>query len=315
MIDPRPLLQRLGIDPEGLNPGVYDGTFRRGEGKPLESLCPADGSVLARVARATKKDYDAAVSAGMEAFPRWRMEPAPRRGEVVRRIGDELRRHKQDLGTLVSLENGKILTEGLGEVQEMIDMADFSVGLSRQLYGLVMQSERPGHRMVEQWHPLGTVGVITAFNFPVAVWAWNAFVAGVCGDVVLWKPASPTPLCALAVSRIADRVLEEAGWRGVFNLVVGSGAEVGDPMLDDPRAGTTGSSSSTTRTSSSPSGPCSSAPSAPPASAAPPRAGSSSRRGSPVASRSASSRPTGGSGSAIPSTRGRSAAPSSTPTR
>jgi aldehyde dehydrogenase (NAD+) len=235
MTDPRPLLQRLGIDPDGLNPGVYDGSFRAGGGKPLESLCPADGSVLGRVSRASRKDYDAAVAAGLEAFARWRMEPAPRRGEVVRRIGDELRRHKQDLGTLVSLENGKILTEGLGEVQEMIDMADFAVGLSRQLYGLSMHSERPRHRMYEQWHPLGTVGVITAFNFPVAVWAWNAFVAAACGDVVLWKPASPTPLCAVAVNRIVDRVLAETGWRGVLNCLVGSAADVGEPMLDDER--------------------------------------------------------------------------------
>jgi L-aminoadipate-semialdehyde dehydrogenase len=235
MTDTPALLQRLGIDPEGLNPGVYDGAFRPGGGKPMESLCPADGTVLGRVARANRGDYDAAVAAGMKAWERWRLEPAPRRGEVVRLIAEELRRHKQDLGTLVSLENGKILSEGLGEVQEMIDMADFAVGLSRQLYGLVMQSERPLHRMIEQWHPLGTVGVITAFNFPVAVWAWNAFLAGVCGDVVLWKPASPTPLCALAVSRMVDRVLLGTGWHGVFNCVVGSGAEVGDPMLDDPR--------------------------------------------------------------------------------
>jgi aldehyde dehydrogenase (NAD+) len=235
MSQARDVLPRLGIDPEGLNPGVFDGAFRPGRGKPLESLCPADGSVLGRVARANRADYDAVVAAGLEAWARWRLEPAPRRGEVVRLIAEELRRHRRDLGTLVSLENGKILAEGLGEVQEMIDMADFAVGLSRQLHGLVMQSERPGHRMFEQWHPLGTVGVITAFNFPVAVWAWNAFLAGVCGDVVLWKPASPTPLCALAVSRLVDRVLIGTGWQGVFNCVIGSGAEVGDPMLDDPR--------------------------------------------------------------------------------
>ena len=235
MIDTIALLTRLGIDPEGLNPGVYDGAFRAGDGKPLDSTNPTDGKVLARVARANRADYEAAVAAGLAVFPRWRMEPAPRRGEVVRLIAEELRRHKQDLGTLVSLENGKILNEGLGEVQEMIDMADYAVGLSRQLHGLTMQSERPRHRMVEQWHPLGTVGVITAFNFPVAVWAWNAFLAGVCGDVTVWKPASPTPICALAVSRLVDRVLMLTGWRGVFNLVIGSGAEVGDAMLDDPR--------------------------------------------------------------------------------
>ena len=231
----RALLTRLGIDPEGLNPGVYDGAFRPGRGKPLVSLNPATGKVLGRVARADRRDYGDAVAPGLAAIRRWRMEPAPRRGEIVRQIGEELRRRKHDLGTLVSLENGKILSEGLGEVQEMIDMADFAVGQSRQLYGLVMQSERPRHRMTEQWHPLGTVGVISAFNFPVAVWAWNAFLAGVCGDVVLWKPASPTPLCALAVTRIVDRVLAETGWHGVFNLVIGSGAEVGDPMADDAR--------------------------------------------------------------------------------
>jgi aldehyde dehydrogenase (NAD+) len=235
MTDPRAVLQRLGIDPEGLNPGVYDGAFRDGGGKLLESLNPTTGKLLGRVSRADRKDYDAVVAAGVEAWQRWRMAPAPRRGEVVRLIGDELRRSKKDLGTLVSLENGKILSEGLGEVQEMIDMADFAVGLSRQLEGKVLQSERPRHRMIEQWHPLGTVGVISAFNFPVAVWAWNTFLAGVCGDVVLWKPASPTPLCAVAVNRIVDRVLAETGWRGVFNCVIGSGAEVGDPMLDDPR--------------------------------------------------------------------------------
>jgi len=235
MIDTKALLARLGIDSDGLNPGVYDGTFREGGGKPLESVNPATGKVLARVARANRRDYDAVVATGVEAFRRWRMEPAPRRGEIVRLIGDELRRSKQDLGTLVTLENGKILSEGLGEVQEMIDMADFAVGLSRQLEGKVLPSERSRHRMIEQWHPLGTVGVISAFNFPVAVWAWNTFLAGVCGDVVLWKPASPTPLCAVAVNRIVDRVLGATGWRGVFNCVIGSGAEVGDPMLDDPR--------------------------------------------------------------------------------
>ena len=139
------------------------------------------------------------------------MMPAPKRGEIVREIGDELRAHKADLGALVTLEMGKILAEGLGEVQEMIDIADFAVGLSRQLYGLTMHSERPGHRMYEQWHPLGVVGVISAFNFPVAVWSWNAMIAAVCGDCVLWKPSSETPLTAIAVQKICNRVLDRHG--------------------------------------------------------------------------------------------------------
>ena len=149
------------------------------------------------------------------------MVPAPRRGEIVREIANELRLHKRDLGALVSLEMGKILPEGLGEVQEMIDIADFAVGLSRQLYGLTMHSERPGHRMYEQWHPLGIVGVISAFNFPVAVWAWNAMIAAVCGDCVLWRPSSETPLTAIAVQKICNRVLDRHGLKGIFNLVIG----------------------------------------------------------------------------------------------
>jgi aldehyde dehydrogenase (NAD+) len=163
------------------------------------------------------------------------MLPAPRRGEIVRQIADELRAHKEDLGALVTLEMGKILAEGLGEVQEMIDIADFAVGLSRQLYGLTMHSERPGHRMYEQWHPLGPVGVITAFNFPVAVWAWNAMIAAVCGDTVLWKPSSQTPLCALAVDHICGRVLQRHGFRDVFQVAIGSNQVVGEAMLNDAR--------------------------------------------------------------------------------
>ncbi len=236
MIDSKALLRRLGIEPVRPHPGAYDGTFRTSDdGGELRVVCPADGKLLARVAKATRADYERVVATGTDVFARWRMLPAPQRGEVVRRIGEELRRRKADLGALVSLEAGKIASEGLGEVQEMIDMADFAVGLSRQLYGMTMQSERPRHRMFEQWHPLGTVGVITAFNFPVAVWSWNAFLAAVCGDVVLWKPSEKTPLCALAVSRIVDRVLAETGWRGVMNCVIGDVAEVGEPMLDDPR--------------------------------------------------------------------------------
>ena len=235
MIDPRALLVRLGIDPDAANPGCYDGTFRKAKNGVLTSISPADGKPLATVAKATHKDYERAIAAGEAAFLRWRMLPAPKRGEVVRLIGDELRRSKDDLAALVSLEAGKIASEGAGEVQEMIDMADFAVGLSRQLHGLTMHSERPRHRMYEQWHPLGTVGVITAFNFPVAVWAWNAFLAAVCGDVVLWKPSEKTPLCAVAVNRIVDRVLEATGWRGILNCVIGDVADVGAPMLEDRR--------------------------------------------------------------------------------
>jgi aldehyde dehydrogenase (NAD+) len=235
MLDPRDVLVRLGIDPDGPNPGSYDGTFGTARGGVLTSVCPADGATLGTVAKASRRDYGRVVATGVAAFERWRMLPAPRRGEVVRLIGEELRRSKADLGALVSLETGKIASEGLGEVQEMIDMADFAVGLSRQLHGLVMQSERARHRMFEQWHPLGTVGVISAFNFPVAVWAWNAFLAAVCGDVVLWKPSEKTPLCAVAVCRIVDRVLEAQEARGVLNCVMGDVADVGAPMLDDPR--------------------------------------------------------------------------------
>jgi aldehyde dehydrogenase (NAD+) len=236
MTDVQGLLSRLGIDPHGLNPAAYDGAFHAGDtSAPLESLAPRDGTVLGRTGRARREHYEAVVRTSTDAFERWRSHPAPGRGEVVRQLGEELRRVKADLGTLVSLETGKVLSEGLGEVQEMIDMADFAVGLSRQLYGLTMPSERPRHRMFEQWHPLGVVGVVSAFNFPVAVWSWNAFLAAVCGDVVLWKPSEKTPLASLAVCRVVDRVLAETGWRGVLNCLVGDVADVGEPMLDDRR--------------------------------------------------------------------------------
>ncbi|MCE9634080.1 MAG: aldehyde dehydrogenase family protein [Planctomycetes bacterium] len=241
------LLRRLGIDPVGVNPGCYDGEFHTDSSlPPIVVHSPRDGAVLARVSHATKEDYERCVSAGLVAFERWKMCPAPQRGEVVRQIGDELRKAKEDLGALVTFEAGKVVTEGLGEVQEMIDMADFAVGLSRQLYGLVIQSERPRHRMIEQWHPIGTVGVISAFNFPVAVWSWNAFLAGICGDVVVWKPSERTPLTALAVCRIVDRVLERTGWRGVFNCAIGDRHTVGEPMVADhrvPLVSATGSTS------------------------------------------------------------------------
>jgi aldehyde dehydrogenase (NAD+) len=184
---------------------------------------------------AGEDDFEEIVRRASETFERWRMLPAPKRGEIIREIGNELREYKDELGTLVSLEMGKILAEGRGEVQEMIDIADFAVGLSRQLYGLTMQSERPRHRMYEQWHPLGIAGVISAFNFPVAVWSWNAMIAAVCGDCVLWKPSSEAPLTAIAVQKICDRVLARHGWKGVFSLVIGRGATVGERMLDDLR--------------------------------------------------------------------------------
>src|SRR5882757_3666128 len=186
------------------------------------SYNPATGAELGRVPLASVADYEAVLTKASATFERWRMLPAPQRGEIVRQIGEELRAAKDDLGKLVSLEAGKILAEGRGEVQEMIDIADFACGLSRQLYGLSMHSERPGHRMYEQWHPLGIVGVITAFNFPVAVWAWNALIAAVCGDVTLWKPSSKTPLTAIAVTKIAERVCRESNVDpAVFSLVIG----------------------------------------------------------------------------------------------
>ena len=201
----------------------------------MESTNPSTGEVLAKVQLASPSDYECVVERARDAFPAWRMVPAPKRGEIVREIGQELRRYKDDLGALVSLEMGKILAEGRGEVQETIDIADFAVGLSRQLYGLTMHSERPAHRMYEQWHPLGVAGVVTAFNFPAAVWSWNALIAAVCGDCVLWKPSSETPLTAIAVQKICDRVLARHGWKSVFNLVIGRGAEVGERMLADRR--------------------------------------------------------------------------------
>ena len=228
------VLDRLGIKP--LNSGACWGEWiDKPGGAELASISPIDGSEIARVRQADEQDYDDVVWNALQAFERWRMFPAPKRGQIVREIGDELRAAKDDLGALVTMEMGKILAEGLGEVQEMIDVADFAVGLSRQLYGLTMHSERPEHRMYEQWHPLGIAGVITAFNFPVAVWSWNALIALACGDCVLWKPSSKTPLTAIAVQNICNRVLARHGWKGVLNLVIGPGRSVGERMLNDRR--------------------------------------------------------------------------------
>ena len=201
----------------------------------LVSLNPATGEPIAAVRKATPEDYERAVHTSQEAFEKWRMRPAPARGQMVARIGAELRRHKEDLGALVTLEMGKIAAEGRGEVQEMIDVSEFALGLSRQLYGLTMPSERPGHRMYEQWHPLGPIGVITAFNFPVAVWSWNALIAAVCGDTVIWKPSPLTPLTAVAVQKIGDRVMAEQDCEGVFQTLIGDVDTVGEPMLADRR--------------------------------------------------------------------------------
>jgi aldehyde dehydrogenase (NAD+) len=209
--------------------------FENWSGEEVASYNPADGKELGRVRLAEEEDYDDVMWEAVKTFERWRLEPAPKRGEIVREIGEELRAAKDELGSLVTLEMGKILAEGRGEVQEMIDIATFAAGLSRQLYGLSMHSERPGHRMYEQWQPLGVVGVISAFNFPVAVWSWNALLAMACGDTVVWKPSLKTPLTAVAVQKIADRVLERHGWKGVLNLVIGKDDVVGERLIGDPR--------------------------------------------------------------------------------
>jgi aldehyde dehydrogenase (NAD+) len=224
------ILDRLRIKP--LSSGTGAGAC---SGAELESINPATGEVLARVKMAGADDYERVASRAAAAFLEWRMVPAPKRGELVREIGNELRIHKAELGALVSLEMGKILPEGQGEVQEMIDVADFAVGLSRQLYGLTMPSERPGHRMCEQWHPLGVTGVISAFNFPVAVWSWNAMIAAVCGDTVLWRPSSETPLAAVAIQHLCQKVMERHGLDGIFNLVIGPSRPVAEALVNDRR--------------------------------------------------------------------------------
>ena len=212
-----------------------EGWLRPPHGREIVSTDPATGQALASVVSTSEDGYDRVVSAAASAFASWRERPAPKRGDLVRDLGAALRDQKEPLGDLVTIEMGKIRAEGHGEVQEMIDICDFAVGLSRQLYGLTLASERPGHRMMEQWHPLGPVGVITAFNFPVAVWAWNAAIAAVCGDPVVWKPAEAVPLCAVAVQHIANRVMADHGVAGIWTLAVGSGSVVGARMTADPR--------------------------------------------------------------------------------
>ena len=233
--NPNALLARLNLQP--VNAGACAGPdwLTTPAGDELISTNPTTGQPIASIRQATPAQYDQVVRQAQAGFQQWRQRPAPQRGLLIRDLGSALRQHQEPLGDLVSLEMGKIRAEGHGEVQEMIDITDFAVGLSRQLYGLTMPSERPAHRMFEQWHPLGVIGIITAFNFPVAVWSWNAALAAVCGNCMLWKPSELTPLTAIAVQHIANQVMADHGVRGLFNLVIGPGRETGQLLLDDPR--------------------------------------------------------------------------------
>jgi len=230
------ILEKLGLQP--VNPGACtgpDGWISDPQGQELRSYNPTTAEPLAKVVQATAETYEKVAAAAHASFLTWREVPAPKRGALVRDLGAAVRELKEPLGDLVSLEMGKIRAEGQGEVQELIDICEFALGLSRQLYGLTMHSERPGHRMYEQWHPLGVVGIVTAFNFPVAVWSWNSALAAVCGDPVLWKPSSLVPLTAIAIQHIANRVMADHGVSGIFNLTIGSGRDVGDLLLNDRR--------------------------------------------------------------------------------
>lgn len=230
------VLRDLGI--QAVNSGGSTGSTwwsGRNDGSLISSINPSTGEQIAGVYPCSPEDYQRIVKESVDAFRTWRIVPAPKRGELVRLIAQALREKKDRLGTLVSLEVGKIKAEGDGEVQEMIDMADFAVGQSRMLYGVTMQSERPAHRMSEQWHPLGPVGVITAFNFPVAVWAWNAFIAAIAGDTVIWKPSPKAPLCAVAVQQICNRVMQQQGYPGIFSLFITDQPALADQMVQDDR--------------------------------------------------------------------------------
>ena len=229
------ILQRLGLS--DVNPGTWLGsTSLEDESAPLiESVNPANGEVIASVRSSTAAEYEQLMVHARESFQAWRKVPAPARGEAVRLVGNALRENKDALGSLVSLEMGKIKVEGDGEVQEMIDIADFAVGQSRMLYGNAMHSERPEHRMYEQWHPLGVVGIITAFNFPVAVWSWNACIAAICGNISVWKPSSNTPLCGQAVQKIANAALADAGFPEIFYLFNDGAHEISQQFVDDRR--------------------------------------------------------------------------------
>ncbi|MFU8820407.1 MAG: aldehyde dehydrogenase family protein [Gammaproteobacteria bacterium] len=228
------ILNSLGLGDE--NSGAWAGSRElHGTGPAIGSFNPATGERIATVRTASADEYEEIIGVAREAFHLWRAMPAPHRGEAVRLCADALRRHKDALGSLVSLEMGKIKAEGDGEVQEMIDIADFAVGQSRMLYGKTMHSERPGHRMYEQWHPLGVVGIISAFNFPVAVWSWNAFIAAICGDVCIWKPSPKAPLCAIAVQKICNEALEGRGFPPIFSLFVEADVSLAEELVADSR--------------------------------------------------------------------------------
>jgi len=226
-------LEKLGIS--DINNGTSTGQTNFGSGEIIESYSPVDGALIGKVKTTSKEDYEKVISAATTAFKSWRTKPAPLRGEIVRQFGDKLRELKEPLGKLVSYEMGKSYQEGLGEVQEMIDICDFAVGLSRQLHGLTMHSERPGHRMYEQYHPLGVVGIISAFNFPVAVWAWNTALAWVCGDVCVWKPSEKAPLCGVACQNIAAEVFKANGLPEGISCLINGDYKVGEMMTTDKR--------------------------------------------------------------------------------
>nr|WP_156769111.1 aldehyde dehydrogenase family protein [Thermoplasma volcanium] len=226
-------LSILGL--ERVNSGIYDGEWKKPAGKMLTVYSPIDGSEIAKISMATREDYDEMVKKAQEEFKKWRMIPAPKRGLIIKDIGDELRKEKRNLGRIVTIEAGKTPSEGEGEIQEMIDISDLALGLSRQLYGLTIASERPYHRMYEQWVPLGPIAVITSFNFPASVWSWNSFIAAVTGDVVIWKPSSKAALTAVAVMKVIERVLKRNNVPNIFYLMVSSGSEGGDWITNDPR--------------------------------------------------------------------------------
>ena len=230
------ILNELGINSNNYGACTGKGKWSQdNNAKTLDSFNPSNGDKIATVFMADEKDYDRILKESTKAFNSFRKVPAPVRGELVRQMGEALRDKKDALGSLVALEMGKIKQEGDGEVQEMIDIADFAVGQSRMLYGKTMHSERPDHRMYEQWHPLGVVGVISAFNFPVAVWAWNAFIAAICGNTTIWKPSSSTPLTAVAVQNICNDVMDKNGYSGIFSLIIGPGSSVGEKLISDKR--------------------------------------------------------------------------------